>query len=96
MAVAKITVASVAAILIATTSALAQVAQPGRITKIDPKGGSIGLEHPPNGQAGMGTVVDEFKVQDGLPVSKLKVGDKVSFTAAQVRGVWTVIKIQKQ
>ena len=95
MNVAKTILASVAAVTIISAGALAQVAQTGRITKIDPKG-TIGLEHLANGQAGAATVVDEFKVQDGLPVSNLKAGDKVAFTAAQVGGVWTVTKIQKQ
>jgi Cu/Ag efflux protein CusF len=95
MTVAKTILASVAAISIVSSGALAQVAQTGRITKLDPKG-TIGLEHPANGQAGAPTVVDEFKVQNGLPINSLKAGDKVSFTAAQVGGVWTVTKIQKQ
>ena len=95
MKVAKTILAGVAAITLVSSGALAQVAQTGRITKLDPKG-KIGLEHHANGQAGAPTVVDEFKVQDGLPVSNLKAGDKVTFTAAQVGEVWTVTKIQKQ
>jgi Cu/Ag efflux protein CusF len=95
MAIAKMILASAAAVTIASTAALAQVTQPGRITKLDPKG-MITLEHPRNGRAGEPTVTDSFKVQDGLAVDALKAGDKVVFTAAQVGGVWTVMRIQKQ
>jgi Cu/Ag efflux protein CusF len=95
MTSAKAIFAGLSAIIIISSGALAQVAQTGRITKLDSKG-TIGLEHPKNGVAGAPVIVDEFKVQDGLPVSNLKAGDKVAFTAAQVGGVWTVTKIQKQ
>jgi Cu/Ag efflux protein CusF len=71
------------------------VVQMGRISKIDPRG-TIVLEHLANGRAGASTVVDEFNVQDDLPVSDLKIGDNVDFTSAQVGGIWTVTKIQKQ
>jgi Cu/Ag efflux protein CusF len=96
MTVAKAILASVAAIIIASSGALAQVAQIGRITTLDPKQGTIGLEHPANGQAGAPAVVDPFKIQKSLAVSNLKAGDRVTFTSAQVAGTWTVTKIQKQ
>lgn len=95
MAVAKMILASVAVVTIVSTGALAQVAQTGRITKLN-SDGRIVLEHPRNGQAGAPTVVDDFKLQDGLAVSALKAGDNVNFTAEQVGGVWTVTKIQKR
>lgn len=83
MTVARTIFASVAAIAVASSGALAQAAQTGRITKLDPKG-MISLEHPRDGQAGAPTVVDPFKLQDGLAVGNLKTGDKVTFVAAQV------------
>ena len=80
-------------VAVAGTGALAQVAQTGRITKLN-SDGRIALEHPRNGQAGAPTVVDDFNLQDGLAVSALKAGDTVVFAAAaQVDGVWTVTKI---
>jgi Cu/Ag efflux protein CusF len=70
-------------------------AQTGRIIELDLKG-TIVLEHHANGEADAPIVVGPFNVQDGLTVSDLKTGDDVVFTAAEVRGVWTVTKIQKQ
>jgi Cu/Ag efflux protein CusF len=96
MTVAKAILASVAAITIAGSAALAQVTQTGRITKLDPQQGTIELEHPANGLAGAPNVLDPFKIQAGLAVSNLKAGDRVTFTSEPVGGVWTVTKIQKQ
>jgi Cu/Ag efflux protein CusF len=95
MTVAKMISAIVAAITIVSSGAQAQAPQSGRIITVDPKG-SIRVEHPRNGQPGASTVVDDFKLQDGLPVSGLKAGDKISFAATQVGGLWTVTQIQKQ
>ncbi len=80
------------------------VAQADPIRKLDPTGtivkldakGTIVLAHPQNGLADAPTVVDQYRVRDGLPISHLDADDKVDFTAAQVGGVWTVTKIQKQ
>jgi len=97
MTVAKAVLASVAAITIASSGALAQVvAQTGRITKLDPQQGTIALEHHANGVADGPNVVDPFKIQAGLAIRNLKVGDTVTFTAEQVAGEWMVTKIQKR
>jgi Cu/Ag efflux protein CusF len=58
--------------------------------------GTIEPEHRANGDAKGPNVADPFKLQAGLAVSNLKVGDRVTFTSAQVGGVWTVTNIQKQ
>jgi hypothetical protein len=75
-------VAAIAAIAVASSGALDQAVQTGQITKLEPKG-MIYLKHLANGRAGAPTVVDNFKVQDGLAVGNLKAGgDKVNFVAA--------------
>lgn len=96
MTVAKAILASVAAIAIAGSVALAQAAMAGRITQLDLQNGTIMLEHRANGVADAPLVIDPFKIQAGLAVGNLKVGDRVTFTTAQVANVWTVTAIQKQ
>jgi Cu/Ag efflux protein CusF len=98
MTIAKIALASVAALII-SSAALAQEAHTGRIVKIDQANGNITLQHKPAGTvgtAGVYPMVDDYKIQDGPAFNTLKAGDEVDFTAAQVGGAWTVTKIQKQ
>jgi Cu/Ag efflux protein CusF len=100
MTLAKISLASAAAItIIISWGALAQENQnKGRITQLDHINGKITLQHAPTGTVGaVGTssLVDEYKIQDGL-AKDLHAGDEVDFTAAQIGGVLTITKIQKK
>jgi len=84
----------------ATPGALTQENQlMGKVIKIDQDNGKITLEHEKGGTVG-GCVaekfIDTYNIGDGLTFSALKVGDPVVFIEAQISGVWTVTKIQKQ
>jgi Cu/Ag efflux protein CusF len=98
MTLAKISLASAAAITIISWGALAQENQnKGRITQLDHINGKITLQHAPAGTvgaAGASSLVDEYKIQDGL-AKDLHAGDEVDFTAAQIGGILTITKIQK-
>src|ERR1700726_2107201 len=99
MTLAKISLASAAAITIISWGALAQENQnKGQITQLDHINGKITLQHAPSGTvgaAGASSRVDEYKIQDGL-AKDLHAGDEVDFTAAQIGGVLTITKIQKK
>jgi len=100
MALAKISLASAAAITIISWGALAQENQnKGRITQLDHINGKITLQHAPAGTVGAvgaSSLVDEYKIQDGVASKDLHAGDEVDFTAAQIGGVLTITKIQKK
>ena len=95
----KISLASAAAITIVSWGASAQENQnKGRIIQFDHINGKITLQHAPTGTvgaAGASSLVDEYKIRDGL-ASDVHAGDEVDFTAAQIGGVWTITKIQKK
>ena len=102
MTLAKISLASAAAITITIISwgALAQENQnTGRITQFNHINGNITLQHAPAGTVGAvgaSSLVDEYKIQDGVASKDLHAGDEVDFTAAQIGGVLTITKIQKK
>jgi Cu/Ag efflux protein CusF len=100
MTLAKISLASAAAITIISWGALAQENQnKGRITQLDHINGKITLQHAPAGTVGAvgaSSLVDEYKIQDGGASKDLHAGDEVDFTAAQIGGVLTITKIQKK
>ncbi len=91
MTLAKISLASAAAITI--------ISWGGRITQLDHINGKITLQHAPAGtvgEVGASSLVDEYKIQDGVASKDLHAGDEVDFTAAQIGGVLTITKIQKK
>jgi Cu/Ag efflux protein CusF len=97
MRIAKIILAGAAAFLITASAALAQQTSTGSITKIDEASGKIAIQPTQSGTVGANSGgAAEFKVQDGLMFNALKPGDKVSFTAADVGGVKTITKLEKQ
>ena len=100
MTLAKISLASAAAITIISWGALAQENQnKGRITQLDHINGRVTLQHAPAGTVGAvgaSSFVDEYKIQDGIASNALHAGDEVDFTAAQIGGVLTITKIQIQ
>jgi Cu/Ag efflux protein CusF len=102
MTLAKISLASAAAITILSWGAMAQENQnKGRITQLDHINGKITLQYAPTGTVGAvgavgaSSLVNEYKIQDSL-VKDLHAGDEVDFTAAQIGGVLTITKIQKK
>jgi Cu/Ag efflux protein CusF len=86
------------AIVILSMPALAQQALSGSVTKVDEPNGTISIQRDQTGTVGANTagVSDEFKVQDGLLFNAVQVGDKVVFTAAEMGGVKTITKLEKQ
>jgi len=97
MRITKTIFASAVAIAIISSGALAQQALTGSITKVDEASGKITIQQTQGGTVGSNTAgaADEYKVQDGLLFNAMQVGDKVVFTAAEVDGVRTITKLQK-
>ena len=97
MRITKTIFASAVAIAILSSGALAQQALTGLITKVDEASGKITIQQTQGGTVGSNTAsaADEYKVQDGLLFNAMQVGDKVVFTAAEVDGVRTITKLQK-
>ena len=98
MRITRIILASAAAIAVISSGALAQQALTGSITKIDEANGKITIQRIQSGTVGAktGGAADDFKVQDGLLFNALQAGDRVIFTATEIEGVKTIIKLQKQ
>jgi Cu/Ag efflux protein CusF len=97
MKIAKIILASAAAIVIISSGALAQQALTGSITKVDEAKGTITIQQTQSGTVGANTGgAADFKVQDGLLFNALQAGDKVVFTATEIGGVKTITKLEKQ
>jgi Cu/Ag efflux protein CusF len=97
MKIAKMVLAT-ATIAFIGSSAMAQQALTGAITKLDESNGKITIQQTQTGTVGAnsGGAAEDFKVQDGLIFNAFQVGDKVVFTATDVGGVKTVTKLQKQ
>jgi Cu/Ag efflux protein CusF len=98
MKIAKMILAG-ATIAIIGSSALAQQAATGSITKVDEANGKITIQQTQSGTVGANTgggVTDEYKVQDGLLFNAFQAGDKVVFSATEIGGVKTITKLQKQ
>jgi Cu/Ag efflux protein CusF len=97
MKIAKMVLAT-ATIAMIGSSAMAQQAVTGSITKMDEANGKITIQQTQSGTVGAasGGAGEDFKVQDGLMFNAFQVGDKVVFTASEVGGVKTITKLQKQ
>jgi Cu/Ag efflux protein CusF len=103
MAGVRSILANVAVLTIIGSAALAQEDQTtGRIIRIDQANGMITLQHRQGGTVGAvgaDNLVDIYKMKDGLTLNglnALEAGDRVVFTEAQIGGVRTVTKIEKQ
>jgi Cu/Ag efflux protein CusF len=98
MRIAKIILASAAAISIPMSAALAQQTGSGTVTKVDRLNRAIAIQQTQSGTVGANTggATEEFKVQDGPMLDSLHAGDKVTFSAAEAGGVKTITKLQKQ
>jgi Cu/Ag efflux protein CusF len=97
MKIAKMVLAT-ATIAFIGSSAMAQQALTGSITKLDEANGKITIQQTQTGTVGANTggAAEDFKVQDGLIFNAFQAGDKVVFTATDVGGVKTITKLQKQ
>jgi Cu/Ag efflux protein CusF len=91
-------VLATATIAMIGSSAMAQQAVTGSITKVDEANGKITIQQTQSGTVGAttGGAGEDFKIQDGLIFNAFQVGDKVVFTAADIGGVKTITKLQKQ
>ena len=87
-----LTVAALTAPALAQSLPLAQ----GEVRKVDKAAGKISLKHGEIKNLDMPPMSMVFQVQDPALLSKFKVGDKVVFTADQIKGVYTVISIDLQ
>jgi Cu/Ag efflux protein CusF len=91
-------VLATATIAMIGSSAMAQQAVTGSITKVDEANGKITIQQTQSGTVGAttGGAGEDFKIQDGLIFNAFQVGDKVVFTATDIGGVKTITKLQKQ
>ena len=78
-----------------TLSALAQALPlaEGEVRRVDKAGGKISLKHGEIKNLDMPPMSMVFEVKDPALLNKVKVGDKVVFTAAQINGAYTVMSI---
>lgn len=65
----------------------------GEVRRVDKAGGKISLKHGEIKNLDMPPMSMVFQVQDPALLNKVKVGDKVVFTAAQINGAYTVMSI---
>jgi Cu/Ag efflux protein CusF len=99
MKIARIVLASAAALTILSSVTLAQ--QPmtgtGTVTTVDRISGNIAIQQTQSGTVGAnsGGVVNVFKLQGGS-LDAWHAGDKVTFSATETGGVKTITKIEKQ
>jgi Cu/Ag efflux protein CusF len=98
MTVAKIILAGTASLIIVSSTALAQQALNGTVTKIDRINGVVGIRQTQSGTVGANTggASEDFKAQDGLSLDTVHAGDKVTFSATEAGGTKTITKLQKQ
>jgi Cu/Ag efflux protein CusF len=98
MKIAKIVLASAAALTILSSVTLAQQAMTGTgtVTTVDRISGNIAIQQTQSGTVGAtGGVVNVFKLQGGS-LDAWHAGDKVTFSATETGGVKTITKIEKQ
>ena len=98
MKIAGVIMAATAALSIVGTSALAQQARTGMVTRIDRISGTVSIKDIPDGTVGAntGAAAEEFKVQDGARLNVLHAGDRVTFTVTETAGTKTITKIDRQ
>lgn len=99
MKIANIVLAGIAVlIVISSSTALAQQALTGVITKIDRIQGMIAIQGEQSGTVGANTgrTAEEFKAQDRSSLDAVHVGDKVTYSITETGGTKTITKLQKQ
>ncbi|HMS27856.1 MAG TPA: copper-binding protein [Burkholderiaceae bacterium] len=83
---------------ITTLTALAQIGLPkteAEVRKVDVEGKKITLKHGVIKNLDMPGMTMVFAVKDAKLLDDVKTGDKVSFTADHINGVFTVLTIKK-
>ena len=98
MKIAKIVSASVAALIITGSAALAQQTLTGTITEVNRINGTVAVRQSQGGTVGTNTggAAEQFKIQAGLSLEDLHAGDRVTFTVTEAGGTRTITKLQKQ
>lgn len=66
----------------------------GEVRKIDKKEGKLTLKHGPIPNLEMPDMTMVFRVKDPAMLDRVRVGDKVKFTAGNVNGVLTVTNVE--
>jgi Cu/Ag efflux protein CusF len=99
MKIAKIVLATSAALALFSSMTLAQqtMTGTGTITTIDRISGNIAIQQAQSGTVGANTggVINVFKLQGGS-LDAWHAGDKVTFSATETGGTKTITKIEKQ
>ncbi len=95
---AKIILASVTAVIVLTSAALAQQAANGMVTQIDRLSGTIAIQEIQSGTVGAsgGGASQQFKVQDAQLLDNFHAGDRVTYSTTENNGVKTITKMQRQ
>nr|WP_236944197.1 copper-binding protein [Hydrogenophaga sp. RAC07] len=66
----------------------------GEVRKVDTAAGKISLKHGEIKNLDMPPMTMVFQVSDPSLLGKVKAGDKVRFTAKQIKGAYTVMSIE--
>ena len=66
----------------------------GEVRKVDKEAGKLTLKHGPIPNLDMPDMTMVFRVDDPSILDKVKVGDRVRFTADKVKGVFTVTTVE--
>ncbi len=80
-----------------TSAAFAQAALPlteGEVRRVNKEDGKITLKHGEIKNLDMPPMNMVFQVKDPALLDKVKVGDKVNFTADKINGAFTVLSIE--
>lgn len=80
-----------------TSAAFAQAALPvseAEVRKVDKDAGKITLKHGEIKNLDMPPMSMVFQVKDKALLDKIKIGDKINFTADKVNGAYTVMSIE--
>ena len=65
----------------------------GEVRKVDKPGGKITLKHGEIKSLDLPPMNLAFQVKDAAMLDRVKVGDKVSFTAEKINGAYTITSI---
>jgi Cu/Ag efflux protein CusF len=96
MKIAKIILAGTTALTLIGSTALAQQALTGTVTKVDRINRIVAIQRTQSGTVGAntGAAAEEFKAQDGLSLDKLHAGDKITFSATETGGIKTITNVE--
>jgi Cu(I)/Ag(I) efflux system periplasmic protein CusF len=64
------------------------------VRRVDARNGKVTLKHGDIANLGMPPMTMVFTAEDPAALTALKVGDRVRFTADQIKGVYTVLRIE--